>query len=387
MFDFSSFLSQIGGLLGGGGSSSQFDPNSPWMWVYIVSIAIVPFFMMYAQKFQSKVILGEISKSLVKLKTMRENSRMEAINYVKSAFKSSAADPASGVDRFLEYFTIMPVDLDPTGIVTKLDHIMRTRDERLRAEVKKLCGGASDQEVTKMENILEAATALNMIYKVVRHFYLMGKRTTSMFVLVQLQMVMPLLIEEAEALQKAIGAFKKGQPIGDGIGPMVVGSMMLGKEKKLAARETVYCEDEYIGRKLYLLKAEGPSGTVGRPGEAINRLVAEVGIKLDAIVMIDAALKLEGEKTGDVAEGIGAAIGGIGVEKYQIEEVATRFNIPVYAVIVKQSVQDAITIMRKEIADSFEKVTNTVHSVIEDKTSEGQSVLVIGVGNTLGVGQ
>jgi hypothetical protein len=358
------------------------------MWIYIISFATIPIFMMYAQKFQSRIILGEISKSLVKLKVMREGARKEAIDYIKTAVKTSApTDPTAGVDRFLEYFTIMPVDLDPSGIVRKLDHIMRTRDERLRAEVRKLCSGVSDQEVSKMENILEAATALNIIYKIVRHFYLMGKRTTSMFVLVQLQMVMPLLLEEAEALQKAISAFKRGQPIGDGIGPMVVGKMMLGKEKKLAARETVYSEDEYKGRKLYLLKAEGPAGTVGRPGEAIMRLADDMGVKIDAIVMIDAALKLEGEKTGDVAEGIGAAIGGIGVEKYQIEEVATRLDIPVYAVIVKQSVQDAITIMRKEIADAFEKVTSTIYSVIEDKTSEGQSVLVIGVGNTMGVGQ
>jgi hypothetical protein len=198
---------------------------------------------------------------------------------------------------------------------------------------------------------------------------------------------MPLLIEEAEALQRAIGAFKKGQPIGDGIGPMIVGRMMLGKELKPAARETVYSEDEYKGRKIFLLKAEGPAGTVGRPGEAINRLVGDLGIKLDAIIMLDAALKLEGEKTGSVAEGIGAAIGGIGIEKYQIEDVATRFNIPLYAVIVKQSIQDAITIMRKEIADSVEMVLNAAYSVIEDKTFEGQSVMIIGVGNTLGIGQ
>jgi hypothetical protein len=384
MLGFSSFLSQLGGLLGGNGS--EFDPSSPLMWVYIVSIATIPFFMMYAQKFQSRIILGEISKSLVKLKTMKEGARKEAVDYIKTTIKTSN-DPSAGVDRFLEYFTIMPVDLDPSGIVRKLDHIMRVRDDRLRAEVRKLCAGASDQEVSKMENILEAATALNMIYKIVRHFYLMGKRTTSMFVLVQLQMVMPLLLEEAEALQKAINAFKRGQPIGDGIGPMIVGKMMIGKEKKLAAKETVYSEDEYKGRKLYLLKAQGPAGTVGRPGEAITRLAGDMGVKIDAIVMVDAALKLEGERTGDVAEGIGAAIGGIGVEKYQIEDVATRLDIPVYAIIVKQSVQDAITIMRKEIADAFGKVTNTVYSVIEDKTAEGQSVMVIGVGNTMGVGQ
>jgi hypothetical protein len=392
MLGFSSFQSQLNGLFGGQG----LDPSSPWMWVSIMSLAIIPFFMMYAQKLQSRVIMGEISKSLAKLKTMRENARKEAIDYVKTAIKISSSsssssstsnDPAVGVDRFLEYFTILPVDLDPTGLVRKLDHVMRTRDDRVRAEVKKLCYGAGEKEISKIENILEAATALNLIYKVVRHYYLMGKRTTSMFILVQLQMVMPLLLEEAEALQKAISAFKRGQPIGDGIGPMVVGKMMVGKEKKYAAKETIYSEDEYKGRKLYLLKAEGPAGTVGRPGEAITRLVDDMGIKIDTVIMIDAALKLEGEKTGDVAEGVGAAIGGIGVEKYQVEEVATRFNIPIYAVIVKQSVQDAITIMRKEISDAFEKATNTVYSVIEDRTSEGQSVMVIGIGNTIGVGQ
>jgi hypothetical protein len=382
MLSFSSILSQLEGLFGG----SDFDPSSPMMWVYVVSFAMVPIFMMYAQKFQSRIILNEISHSLVKLKTMKENARKEAVDYVKSSVRSTT-DPSAGVDRLLEYFTIMPVDLDPSGIVRKLEHVMRNRDERMRSEVRKLCNGAGDREISRMENILEAATALNMIYKVVRHFYLMGKRTTSMFVLVQLQMVMPLLLEEAEALQKAIGAFKLGQPIGDGIGPMIVGKMMLGKEKMLVAKETVWSQDEYNGRKVYLLKAEGPTGTVGRPGEAINRLAGDLGIKLDAIVMIDAALKLEGERTGDVAEGIGAAIGGIGVEKYQIEEVATKLDIPVYAVIVKQSVQDAITIMRKEIADSFEKVTSVVQSVIEERTTKGQSVLVIGVGNTLGVGQ
>jgi hypothetical protein len=384
MLGFSAFLSQLEGLFGG----EDFDLSSPMMWVYIISLAIVPFFMMYAQKFQSRVILGEISKSLVKLKTMKEGARKEAVDYVKTVIRTSMSlDPALGVDKFLEYFTIMPVDLDPTGIVRKLDHLMRTRDERLRTEVKKLCTGASEQEVSKVENILEAATALNMIYKIVRHFYLMGKRTTSMFVLVQLQMVMPLLLEEAEALQKAISAFKHGQPIGDGIGPMVVGKMMFGKGKKLVAMETVYVEEEYKGRNLYLIKAEGPAGTVGRPGEAIKRLANDLHIKFDAIVMIDAALKLEGERTGDVAEGIGAAIGGIGIEKYQIEDVATLLEIPVYAVIVKQSVQEAITVMRKEIADALDKVTSTVYSVIEDKTSEGQSIMVIGVGNTMGVGQ
>ena len=377
-------------LLGPGGSSDTSNPLA-----YILWFAPIIFLMIYGQKFQSLMIMGDISKSLAKLKTMKETARKEAIDYLKTSIKSpspiasSSQDPSERIDKFLEYFAIMPVDLDPNGIIRKLDHIMRTRDERVRSEIKRMATGGemSELEASRIENMIEAATALNMIYKIVRHFYLMGKRTTSMFVLVQLQMVMPILLQEAEALQNAIGAFKKGQPIGDSIGPMVVGKMMLSKEKKVITRETVYSEDEYMGRRLYLLKAEGPGGAVGRPGDAVQQLVGGMGIKIDSIIMIDAALKLEGEKTGAVAEGIGAAMGGIGVERYQIEEVATRFNIPLYAVIVKESIQDAITVMRKEISDSFDKVINTVFALIEDKTLEGQSVLIIGVGNTLGVAQ
>jgi hypothetical protein len=371
---------QIGGLFDPGGA----DTSNPLM--YILWFAPIIILMMYGQKFQSWMILSDVSKSLNKLKTMKDTARKEAIDYIKISIKPSY-DPSNKIDKFLEYFTIMPVDLDPNGIISKLNHLMRTRDERIRTEVKKLASVMTESEASRIENILEAATALNMIYKIVRHFYIMGRRTTSMFVLVQLQMVMPLLLQEAEALQNAISAFKKGQPIGDSIGPMVVGKMMISKEKKVIARETVYSEDEYMHRKLYLLKAEGPAGTVGRPGEAVQRLIVDLGLKIDLIIMIDAALKLEGEKTGAVAEGIGSAVGGIGVEKYQIEEIATKFSIPVYAVIVKESVQDAITIMRKEIYDSFDKIRDTIYAIIEEKTTRRQSILIIGVGNTVGVAQ
>jgi hypothetical protein len=376
------FLQQLNSIFGpGGGSDSGSNPLT-----YILWFAPIFVLMVYGQKLQSWMILNDISKSLAKLKTMKEVARKESIDYINVSVKPSI-DPSEKIDKFLEYFTIMPVDLDPNGIIGKLDHIMRIKDERIRSEIKRMADGISDIHTSRIENILEAATALNIIYKVVRHFYLMGKRTTNMFVLVQLQMIMPLLLQEAEALQNGISAFKNGQPIGDSIGPMVVGKMMVGKEKKMISRETLYTEDEYQGRKLYLLKAEGPGGAVGRPGEGVQRLAGEMGLKIDTIIMIDAALKLEGEKTGAVAEGIGAAIGGIGVERYQIEDIATRFNIPVYAVIVKESIQDAISVMRKEISDSFDKVSDTVFKVIEDKTSIGQSVLIVGVGNTLGVAQ
>lgn len=371
-------LLQINPFFPEGGGETQ------W-WTYLIWILPIFFFIFYGQRLQMWMVLNDVSKSIKKLQNMKDNARKEAIDYAKSI--SQNIDPAERIDRFLEYFTIFPVDMDPSGIVPKVHHLLRVRDERIKAEVRKMSPSMDTVTASKMENILEAATVLNLIFKVVRHFYLMGKKTTSMFFLVQLQMIMPILLQEAEALNKAITAFKAGQPIGDGIGPMIVGKMMFNKEKRTIAKETVVCEDLYNGRTLYLMKAEGPAGSVGEPGTAVEKLIKEMGINVNSIIMIDAALKLEGEKTGDVAEGVGAAIGGVGVERFQIEEVATRHGIPVYAIIIKQSVLDAITVMKKEIAESIDKVSKSVFNLIDDKTKEGDKVLIIGVGNTLGVAQ
>ena len=359
------------------------DPNSWWM--YLIWILPTFIIMMYFQRIQMWMVSRDVARSVTKLKVMREQGRKEALEYAKSI--SPNVDQTERVDRFLEYFTIMPVDMDPSGIMKKLQHIMRIRDDRVKAEVKAMAPNMDVISASKMENILEAATILHLIYKVVRHFYLMGKKTSSMFFIIQLQMIMPILLQEAEALTKAIGTFRAGQPIGDGIGPMIVGKMMLNKEKRTVAKETVVSEDQYSGRTLYLMKAEGPAGSVGEPGTAVEKLIDEMGVKINSVIMIDAALKLEGEKTGELAEGVGAAIGGIGVDRFQIEEVATKHGIPVYAIIVKQSVLDAITVMKKEIAESIEKVSKSVFNVIDERTKEGDSVLIIGVGNTLGVAQ
>ena len=262
---------------------------------------------------------------------------------------------------------------------------MRSREDYTRLQVKTISSEMNSMDASKIENILEAVTTLHLLYKMVRHLYLTAKKQNNFPLILPLQMMIPFIMEEAEALKDAVSAFKQGQPIGDGIGPMIIGKMMLGTEKKTAAFETVWSENEFEGRKLYLMKAEGPAATVGRPGDALERIISES--KPDVIVMVDAALKLEGEDSGTVSQGFGAAIGGIGTDRYQIEEVATKHKIPIYAIVIKQSIKEAITLMRKEIADSAEKVTSQIHEMIKDNAKPGQSVLVIGVGNTLGVSQ
>jgi len=357
------------------------DSNPFMMLIWMLPIIL---FVFYGQRIQLIITSRDIKKSMSKLEQFRNDSRDELINYIKQKL-SPNGDPTQKLDRFFDYFTIMPVDIDPNGIIPKIHNLVRSREDTTRKQVKSMFTEISTLEVTKVQNLLEIVTTLQLLHRIVRHFFLTAKKQNNYPLILPLQMMLPFIMEQAEALKDAVPAFKQGQPIGVGIGPLVVGGMMLDTKKQKAEFETVYSESEFNGRKLILLKAEGPYATVGRPGEATESLVEK--LKPNIIIMIDAALKLEGEDTGDVAQGFGAAIGGVGTDRFKIEAIATKHDIPIFAIVVRQSVKDAITLMKKEISDQTEKVRNQVYEMITDNSNPNETVLVIGVGNTLGVAQ
>jgi len=357
------------------------DSNPFMMLVWFLPIIL---FVFYGQRIQLIITSRDIKKSMSELEQFRNDSRDELINYIKQNL-SPNGDPTQKLDRFFDYFTIMPVDIDPNGMIPKIHHLVRSREDTTRKQVMSMFSEISTLEITKVQNLLEIVTTLQLLHRIVRHLFLTAKKQNNYPLILPLQMMLPFIMEQAEALKDAVPAFKQGQPIGDGIGPLVVGGMMLDTKKQKAEFETVYSESEFNGRKLILLKAEGPYATVGRPGEATESLVEK--LKPNIIIMIDAALKLEGEDTGDVAQGFGAAIGGVGTDRFKIEAIATKHDIPIFAIVVRQSVKDAITLMKKEISDQTEKVRNQVYEMITDNSNPNETVLVIGVGNTLGVAQ
>jgi len=373
--DFSS-LDILDEFFGTGGDSNPF-----MMLIWFLPVIL---FVFYGQRIQLIITSRDIKKDMAKLEQFRNDSRNELIDYVKQKL-SPNGDPTQKLDRFFDYFTIMPVDIDPNGIIPKIHHLVRSRDDTTRKQVKSMFSEINTLEITKVQNLLEIVATLQLLHKVVRHLFLTAKKQNNYPLILPLQMLLPFIMEQAEALKDAIPAFKKGQPIGDGIGPLVVGGMMLDTKKQNAEFETVYSESEFDGRKLILLKAEGPYATVGRPGEATESIVEK--LKPDVIIMIDAALKLEGEDSGSIAQGFGAAIGGIGIDRFKIEAIATKYDIPIFAIVVRQSVKEAITLMTKEISDQAENVKSQVYEMITDNSSPNQTVLVIGVGNTLGVAQ
>jgi len=368
-------------------SSQWFGGGNDWtQYTYLFTFVIFFVMMFYGQRLQSHIMIRDVENSLHKLKFIKEDGRKAAIETLKEIGKPSI-DISPRVDRCLDYFTIGPQGMDPAGIVSKLDHILDVRDQRIKDDVKLMAPQCDDMQLNNMENTLEAAMALNYIYKVVRHFYIQGKKTMSLYVIMQLQMILPMVMKEAEAYSAALKAFSQGQPIGDSVGPLIAGRLMHGQEVRKVHKDCVVATVPFEGRTAIVMKAAGPGGNVGKPGDAIEAVIEENEGKVAMLVMIDAGLKLEGENVGEVSEGIGSAIGGPGVDAFKIEEKLVKYKIPIHAVIIKQDIGDAVSPMRKEIHEAADKAIERVRELVLERTKEGDTLIIFGVGNSIGIGQ
>jgi len=348
-------------------------------------------FSLYGAKIQMWQFLKQIETGMLELKRLAIESRQTSIETFKK-FGKDEEEVAKELDRWLDYFTIMPVSLDPAGILIRLDHLLDERRDRFQEFVGDLAPDASVSEQQSLENTLEVTQVLSLIFRIVRHFYLLGKKTGSQIMIMQIQMQLPEIMLLAKAYHEALDAFSEGKPIGDGIGPLVVtkfareyGATPQSYVQELS-REVGYYPIEVEGRTVFALRATGPGGTVGKPGFGVKTLVEQHKGNIARIITIDAALKLEGEELGRVSEGTGAAIGDPGPEKHAIEDAATQNNISIEAIVVKQNEAAAVGVMDKKILDSLPEVIERIKVAIRKRSKPGDKIILAGIGNTIGIG-
>ena len=349
----------------------------------IVYIVVVFGFSFFAQKLQVNMVLGRISKSLAKLRSMRDKAKEDAVAAIIELGKPES-DPRPRLEALLQFFSVRPNSLDPSGVVKRLEFLVDTADERVREEIKMLAPSADEEQVQNLHNLVETAWALNSLYRTVRHHYLVGKKSGSVYSTMQIQMELPMIMEEARAYASFVDAFKQGKPIGDGVGPLVASKVIGDAAVRVVAEDTVAAEVEFEGRRVFVARARGPGGVVGKAGDAVERLVKEAG-GVSLIVMVDAGLRLEGEVSGSVVEGVGAAIGGVGVEQFKIEEVAVKLKAPLYAVVVRQSLQEVLSPMTDALYAGVDEAVERFRRAVRERTKEGDTVLLVGVGNTIGI--
>ena len=360
-------------------------------WISAISqllflVIFVLLFLGVNQRFQIYMWKGGIKAKLAILEAMARDARERTRRFM---LENRGRNVDDVLTRVIDFFVIPPVDVEPIDIIRRMDHLFSVRRLRLRHLFQSAMPEADEYVRSRAETAGEIAGALNFIYKYVRHLLILGEKTRNWILIMQLQLAMHQILRIAETLRRAMDDFLKGAPVGDGAGPMVALELAgPDAEWREVEEETVAAEADFEGRRLVIVKAKGPASSVGRPGLAVEKIVRDLvarGEKPALIVTVDAALKLEGEESGSIAEGVGAAIGDPGPEKIRFERISAEYGIPLRAVVIKMAMEEAITAMTKEIYEGVRRAVERVKEIIRRETRPGDLVVVAGIGNTVGV--
>lgn len=357
---------------------------------YIGQIIFLVFFLMLFtglnQRIQMKLWAFDIRNKLSYIGSKVEESK----NKLEEVFRRlGVKEPAPLLARYLDFFTIEPVSIEPTDIIKRLDHLLNVRENVFKDALRNVFPQLNRYERSLIESSIEIASVLNFIYKVVRHYLLIGEKYNNWILLMQLQFQMPEILRIVNTYYRSFNAFLQGSPIGDSAGPLL--AVKLAEEGRVLSKriidDVVVMETWINGRRVYVVKAEGPGSNVGKPGKAIARIIEELHGNIDLVITVDAALKLEGEGVGEIAEGVGAAIGDPGPEKIAIERAVSKYGIPLRALVIKMGLEDALYPMKKEIYEAVQRAREYVLKIIEETTPPGSTIIVAGIGNSIGVGQ
>ncbi|WP_069806703.1 DUF1512 domain-containing protein [Vulcanisaeta thermophila] len=363
--------------------------------LFWIVMMVLFFFQDYVMIWRYSYTVGNFLSGLGKL--INDNVNL-IINHMEQLLKSNGFSQGidkAGVEKvvrdLMEYVVIEPVNAEPTGLMRTLKLLVTTYNERLEDAVRSVLSNVNRPLLQNVVDAVDGLRELNFIYKVIMHYYRLSNKYKNPYLMMQVYMLLPILREYVNALNGAITTFLKGQPVGDAAGPLTAYRFLnlCGNAEEL----THNVKDTYIGicnfenRRVYVVKARGPGGTVGNLDDAIIYLMERIGVRPRLVITVDAALKLEGERTGSIAEGVGVAMGGIGVERFNIERTASKYGVPLYAILIKMSMPEALSAMPKEVESAVNEAVERVKGIIRERTREGDEVILVGVGNTCGVAQ
>ena len=361
--------------LGGGG---DWIGSILWFLMFFVFIFFYPRMMIYQ-------VVTRIEKDIADLEKIAQKGERRIL---KKISKKPTRELRQKVRDFMEFFIGVPVDMDPYGIVEKVHMVIKHAEERELGFVGEIAPNLSKEERKDVAAAIQHNAGIYQIVKIIRHYLELIKKYKILQLAMIIQMQIPLIKKIADALEKSVDAFVDNAPIGDGIGPMAIASMIPSKAKVVEMEEEqfVYSVQKIEGKTVILSKALGPGTTIGYPGKFVQRISKKY--KIDRIITVDAAGALEGEKNGMVMEGVGVGKRGnevIAYHGFQIEEVALKKGIPVDSIGIKEVSETAIYPMIEDVYKSLPKVQAKIKEIIR-KGPKKETILVIGFGNTSGIG-
>ncbi len=342
----------------------------------IISFVILFLLLILYPRIMLSQLIYKIENSAQKMESMSR----QANTLTAKKTGDNGKETREKIDDFTDFFVVEPSGIDPYGLVKKIDATIRGMEHRFTEFSGEVGKKLSQKEQQELNYALRTAIGLRQISKIVRHFVEMVKKFKNLQIAMILQMQLPIIEEIAKSEFKGTEAFMNGWPIGDSIGPLVAVSFM--ESGKKIAEDVVMDEVDIDGRRCFVLKASGPAPSLGRTDEAIEAIFKKH--KISRVITVDAAAKLEGEKSGSVAEGVGFAMGGYG-QRELIENALLPKRMPIDGIVVKVSIMEAIAPMTKTVFGSLEKARSLVVKAVK-RAAKNEKVIIVGVGNSCGIG-
>lgn len=348
----------------------------------IISFILIFVLIIFGPRLMVTQTIWRLEKDVLELEEMAERSRRSA---VKTFLKNPPRETQDKIKNFMDFRIAEPVSTDPFGVVRKIDAVLRQAEDRYKSFVESIAPKLGETEKENFNAALLHTSGIYQIAKIMRHFLETIKKYKIFQLALILQMQFPMIKRVADALADSVEAFSKGLPIGDAIGAMVIANYIpKGKAMPVKDADFVYYKTNVSGRGVIFSKAKGPGVNIGHPEILLENLLKKG--KIARIIAIDAATGLEGEKSGSVAEGVGFGMRGSNpVRSFFIEETAVRKKILVDDIMIKGVGEEHMQVMSKPILDSLPKASAALEDAIK-RAGKSERILVIGLGNTGGIG-
>ena len=204
-------------------------------------------------------IIWKLESDLKEIDMYRQQSEKYVLSKIS---KNPDKRVKESVSNFMNFFISPPVDIDPYGIMKKIEHIMNESERRFAYFVDHVAPDMSKEERANLRFALIGAIGVNQIYKIVRHLLITIKKTNNFPYASMFQMMMPQIMKLAKSNTKATKAFSEGVPIGDAIGPIVAASLktidmaVAHRTRTAISRPTLL--DSMFLRWVKLLQARNP---------------------------------------------------------------------------------------------------------------------------------
>ncbi|MHA1746171.1 MAG: DUF1512 family protein [Promethearchaeota archaeon] len=370
----------------------------------IIIIVLLVFF--YGQNFQGWYAGRQLKKALKEL----DKSKRFGIGLITKTiepFRSetlSNEEIASFIQEMLDFFVLSPSDLDVSKYPT-LNFLHSRQESRYKELILNFIPAVDDNSLVKITSLLTITAEIDDLYKKVRHNLITGEKTKSYWYLLQSAADISTTMLTAQAYRHALTSFIGTQPIGDSVGPLTIQKFVEetnqeGKTLNSSIHEggQFYSQKvDYQDRQCICLRVKGPESRVGNPGIAIQQLFAKFERseqKVGLFISVDAVARREGEKSGTVAHGLGVATGNgrypqknTNVDKFQIEKLIMQQIPPVpnEAIVCRVSFEEAFLPITETIQSAVPKILRFIKQIIRSQTKPGETVVIIGIGNAIGI--